>query len=189
MKKITLLCIIISWSLILSGCVFGIGKGWARQIISFDTYTLEISERFVPNPKHTVENKQILNKVIGAWRVDNPTWFDENIIISKSSLPPKLDYEQFRSVNTNKLKRYIQWYTPGEKELKRFSCNDRNINGIFVTFSSTDSFYKNENIYYIAQFQFVDQEHGYIISHASTNPDDQDLLSKRIKSLSCISQT
>jgi hypothetical protein len=49
-----------------------------------------------------------MNKILHSYKIDGEEGFDTNFIITKSELPPSLDYEQFWTVNTNKLKEYVQ---------------------------------------------------------------------------------
>ena len=139
----------------------------------------------MPVANGLVENKQILNKVVKSFKVENEEGFDTNFIITKSVVTPELNFEQFRTVNTNKLNSYIQGYTTGVKDIVSFTCGEEKIQGILVNFTVQDSFYKNTDIYYMSQYQFVYEQTGYILSHASADVSDQKTLKKWIKTLIC----
>lgn len=67
-----------------------------------------------------------------------------------------------------------------------FVCDGEDIQGIYLDFEVTDTFYKAQQTYYMAQYQFVYNEQGYIISYATGDPDQQDDLRDWIKTLTCI---
>jgi len=67
-----------------------------------------------------------------------------------------------------------------------FACDGEEIQGIYLDFEITDTFYKSQQTYYMAQYQFVYNEKGYIISYATGDPDQQDNLRNWIETLTCI---
>ena len=119
--------------------------------------------------------------MLHAYTIENEDGFDTNLIITKSLLPPELDYEQFWTVNTNKLKQYVQGYTPGDKEILRISCGSQDITGLYVTFAVQDSVMQNGASYYMAQLQFVTDEQGYILSYATATQKEQNDMKKIFK--------
>lgn len=155
------------------------------QTLSFDGFSIDISTDFTKIAKGLVENKQIVNKILHSYKIDGEEWFDTNFIITKSELPPSLDYEQFRTVNTNKLKQYVQWYTPGEKQLIDITCWDDEIRWMYVTFSVRDSLMQKWATYYMAQYQFVYNDIWYIISYATVSENLQDNLKDDIENITC----
>jgi len=52
-----------------------------------------------------VENKQLVNKVLASFKIPAEVkgTFEPNIIITRSDLPPELNFEQFRMLNAQKL--------------------------------------------------------------------------------------
>ena len=132
-----------------------------------------------------VENKQLINKILYSAKIDSEEWFDTNFIVTASVLPPTLDYEQFWTVNTNKIKQYVQWYIPGEKEIVTVECNGEQIKWIYVSFSVQDTLLQTNATYYMTQLQFVTNDTWYILSYATNNEDDRDALEKRMKNITC----
>ncbi|MDP2670427.1 MAG: hypothetical protein Q8O99_05930 [bacterium] len=66
---------------------------------------MDIPATYVNVPPVLVENKQLLHKVIKSFKVRAETIgdFESNIIISRSNISPELDFEQFRTLNTQQL--------------------------------------------------------------------------------------
>lgn len=172
----------LSCVLLLSGCG---GDSLEDKTISFDGFSVDISGDFTTINKGLVENKQLINKILYSAKIDSNEWFDTNFIVTASLLPPTLDYEQFRTVNTNKLKQYVQWYIPGEKEIIEIACNGQTIKWIYVSFSVQDTLLQTNAIYYMTQLQFVANDTWYILSYATNNEDDRDALEKRMKNITC----
>jgi len=128
-----------------------------------------------------------LHKVVKSFKLPTDEGvFSPNIIITSSSVSPTLDYEQFRTANNNKIQKDLQGYKPGKKDVIAFTCDGQEIQGIYLDFEVTDTFYKAQQTYYMAQYQFVYNEQGYIISYATGDPDQQNDLRDWIKTLTCI---
>ena len=132
-----------------------------------------------------VENKQLLNKVVKSFKRDSESWFDTNFIITKSQLPPSLDYEQFWTVNTNKLKAYVKGYQSNEKRIITIDCKNKEIKGIYISFSVKDSFMQRTSTYYMEQYQFVTNDQGYILSYATDTEKEREWLEDKLKTLTC----
>jgi hypothetical protein len=49
--------------------------------------------------------------------------FSPNVVITSSSVPPTLDFEQFRTANTNKIQQDLNGYKSGKKEIVSFVCD------------------------------------------------------------------
>jgi len=145
---------------------------------------MEIPTEYQKVAPGLVENKQIINKVIASYK-QKQEWFSPNLIVTVSPLAQELDFEQFRTANTNKLKKFMVGYQPWDKELISFDCGEDRIQGIFVTFQINNTYYKGQEKYKLAQYQFVINKKWYIISTASLDPDEQKHLKKRIKTLQC----
>ncbi len=148
-------------------------------------YFINVPEDFTEvNPK-LVENKQITNKVLIAYKMKNEEWFDDNLVVTRSDIWPALDYEQFWSVNSKKLQTTLVWYTPGTQQRIHFECWDEKIQWLFVTFNLRNTFGEGQEETYLAQYQFVNKEMGYIISYASQSEKIRDNADDRISDLSC----
>lgn len=157
----------------------------STQTIAFDGYTIEIPNTFSPINSALVENKQILNKVLKSFKKTVPSWFASNIVISRSSLPPELDYEQFWSANSKKLSSYLVNYQPGEQRLISFTCGEKTIKGILVTFQVANTFVGNSTPYWLAQYQFVSGRFGYIISYASADENELQEMIEWVDDIAC----
>lgn len=168
------------------------GGGWLGTTTTqtFDIYALELPEAFVHVPPALVENKQLLNKVVKSFKIPAEEYgtFETNILISRSDLPPELDFDQFWTLNQQKLEWSLAGYTPEEKELVSFSCTDRTIQWILVTFTVQDPWYEQAPVVYLGQYQFVDNQKWYIVSAAYPTERDRKQFRSIVKTLSCQSE-
>lgn len=157
------------------------------QTVRFDEFLIDIPEEYETVSTSLVENKQILNKILKSFKVtsEDQPWFDDNLIITASFIAQELDYEQFRTVNTNKLRDQVVGYEAWDKELISFDCTGSTINGIYVTFSVKDTYVQWIDTYYLSQYQFVANWTGYIISTATIDSKKQDTLRSIITTLRC----
>ena len=183
---------LITGIVIMSGMLLLVGCGWGDSSttqISFDHYLMDIPATYVNVPPVLVENKQLLHKVIKSFKVRAETIgdFESNIIISRSNISPELDFEQFRTLNTQQLGNMLAWYIPGDKELTSFVCNNQDVQWIFATFSVEDPRYKNAQRTWLAQYQFVNDGKWYIISAAYLTQKEQKNLKDIINTLVCTS--
>jgi len=154
------------------------------QTITFDNFQMEIPSDYQRVAPWLVENKQIINKVVASYK-QKQEWFSPNLIVTVSLLEQALDFEQFRTANTSKLKKFMVGYEPWDKELISFDCGEDRVQGIFVTFQVNNAYFGKKENYALAQYQFVINKKGYIISTASLDVDGQNNLKKRIKTLQC----
>lgn len=169
-------------TLVLSGC----GGSNKLQTIVFDWFGMQIPTSYLAVPAGSVENKQILHKVLKSFKLPTEEGvFSPNIVVTSSVVAPSIDYEQFRTANTTKLKQNLNWYKSKKKDLIAFECDGKTLQGIYTSFEITDTFSKSQQTYYMAQYQFVFDWQGYIISYASGDPDDQETLRDRIETLHC----
>ncbi|USN54320.1 MAG: hypothetical protein H6765_07255 [Candidatus Peribacteria bacterium] len=136
MKKL-LLCVLLVCSSILAGCSATSTK---KQTIAFDDYRISLPAEYREVSSSLIENKQILNKVLKSYKKDEDRQFATNLVITKSVIAPELDYEQFWTANTNKLKSFLVGYQAGDKQLISFDCGETSIKGIYVSFSIENSF-------------------------------------------------
>ncbi len=182
-KKIVSLAIILTAPLLLVGCFWWSSSVW--QDITFDTFNLTLDETYESIPPSLVENKQIINKVLRSFKITNPEWFDKNLVITKSTIDPSLNFDQFATANEQKLRSQLVWYAPWEKEIYSFMCLEEEITWVMIQFEVTDTFYQWTSQYYIHQYQFVANEYWYIISYATDEAEQEKLFKNIIKSLEC----
>ena len=159
--------------------------------ITLDGYLFMVPGTYVDVSPALVENKQLVNKVIGSYKLPTEvTWsFEPNIIVTRSELPPELNFEQFRTLNAQKLDAGLAWYQPWSKEVISFVCNERTIQWLLVFFRLQDPRYTASPEVWMAQYQFVDNQKWYIISAAYTSEDEQEQFIDIIDTLTCIQTT
>lgn len=179
-KYVFLLCC----SLLLAWCGSTIISA-DTQTVTFDTFSLSIPTTFTSIDSTLVENKQILNKVLKSFKKKVSAGFASNIVISRSSLPPELDYEQFRSANSKKLASYLVNYQPGDQRVISFVCGEQTIKGILVSFQVANTFIGNDQPYRLAQYQFVAGRYGYIISFASSSEEELKEMIEWVENITC----
>jgi hypothetical protein len=167
MKTLRVTIIIGLSTLLLTGC-------WGRRVslepISFDAFSIGIPAWFESVSAWLVENRQITNRVVRAFRINDPTWFDQNIVITRSTIRPWLSFDDFAAANTQRMMRELVWFQPGRKELIKLPCESaphQTLEWILHSFVVTDTFFGQSPQYYIHQFQFVTEDSGYIISFAT----------------------
>ncbi len=150
-------------------------------------FTFAIPDWFNPLHSSLVENKQITNKVLFAYQANTneDDAFKDNIVLTLSNIDNKIDYEQFRSINSKKLFTTLVGYTPGTQERTNFDCWDKEIPGYLVTFSLKNTFGETGNKTHIAQFQFVSDKKGYIYSYATTDEGNLKNAKNRLTNISC----
>lgn len=146
---------------------------------------IDVPENFVEVNPVLVENKQIVDKVIKAWKIDKESWFDPTLLFTKSIIWPSLDYEQFYTVNLKKFEQYVPWYVRGSREIKKFNCGEQKISWLWVTFSVKSWFLDDESLYYFGQYQYVYEWSGYILSYASDNNTERDAMKDVLTSIRC----
>jgi len=175
------------------GCILLAGCGWWSSTSEldariFDGYSIQIDSTYTEVSPALVENKQLLNKVVKSFKLpsEEANAFEPNIIISRSDLPPSLDFDQFWTLNAQKLGTMLAGYTPGEKELLSFDCNGSVVQWIWVTFSVQDPWYKTAPQVWLAQYQFVDKQKWYIISAAFLTQKEQAAFRDVIETIKCV---
>lgn len=184
MIKKGLLCIGIGiCCVMLTGCL-GSNIDTTTYTIS-GWYMVSVPESFSEVNSWLVENQQIVNKVLLAFKQQDAEWFADNMVVTRSEISQELDYEQFRSINSKKLHTTLIGYTPGEQQRVRFECWDRNIAWIFVTFDLRNTFWTSSETTHIAQYQFVDDGDWYIISYATSDADLRDDSKDRLTTITC----
>lgn len=161
-------------------------SGGEKQITYDERFVITIPEEFTDIPPHLVENKQLINKIVLAYKITNAQWFDKNLIISKSVIAPNLDISQFRTLQSKKLQRILVGYQPEKVQNVSFSCEDQKINGLYVTFSLTDNTSSPAMQYYLAQYQYLYQNTGYILSYISDTEKDRNSIKESITNITCV---
>lgn len=169
--------------LVLSGC--SAISSSEKQITYDDRFVINISEDFVSVPAQLVENKQLINKIVLAYKITNTQWFDKNLIISKSVIGPALDVNQFRTLQSKKLQRILVWYQPEKKQQISFTCNNEKINGLYVTFTLRDTTSSPAALYYLAQYQYLYWGTWYILSYISDTESDRDDIKDTLTKITC----
>lgn len=168
-------------SIFLTGC-------WSSQpewpIVIFDTpLQIQIEDWYTQVSPGIVENKQITNKVLKAYKKaneDDPADFQDNIVITKSEFTEPLDYDQFRSVNQRLMMNGLVGYQPWTLERTSFECKEQRISMLIVNFAV-----QWDILQHFAQAQFVHNDIWYIVSFASTDIDTRDDVLKWIWLVNC----
>lgn len=172
---------ILTCILVLSWCGSS-SRSW--PIVIFDTpLQIQIPEWYSEVSPGIVENKQITNQVLKAYKKtneDDKSGYQENIVITKSKFAEPLDYDQFRSVNQRLMMNQLVWYQPGILERGSFDCEGVRISSLVVDF-----ILQWDIVQYFTQAQFVYKEAWYILSFASTDEDSRDDVQKWIWDISC----
>lgn len=148
-------------------------------------FLLNIPSDFTETNPSLVENKQIIDKVIKAWKQDKTSGFDPTLLFTKSLIGPELDYEQFYTINSKKFEQYIPGYIKGDKQLISFSCGQQKIKGLWVTFAVKSGFLDDETMYHFWQYQFVHAGSGYILSYASDVVKERDGMKESLTTIAC----
>lgn len=185
MKKLSTI-IVFSLSLLLSGCFFW--KDETTKEINFNGFTISIEESFKKISSSSIENKQILGKIIHSFKKEvweNQTWFNTNLIISKTELKENSKSENFWKVNISKIQKNIPWYKEIEKIKYNIKCDDKSINSILHSFSMPKEIFNSDEIYYISQYYFNNKDIWYIISFASDNKNNLENFKNYVKTIKC----
>lgn len=184
MKRVIIMMFCLGLGVLLAWC--GGGSSTMREI-TVAWYTFSLPEAYVAVSPSLVENKQLVNKVIWSYKLPSETkWtFEPNIIVTRSDLPPELNFEQFRTLNAQKMNAQLAWYQPWTKEVVSFICNDREIQWLLVYFRLQDPWYTTHPEVWMAQYQFVDNQKWYIISAAYSTEQEQQWFADLVDTLSC----
>ncbi len=177
-KLSSLFCI-----LILSWCWGGIEE----QTINFDNFSVNIPEIFEEKTKpSTIENKQILGKILKAYKEKKEqNEFENNFIISKTELKSKIKSSEFNKINSSKLQKQIAWYSLLNNEQSQFECKGEEINYFIHSFSLPEKIFENKNTFYIIQSYFSYWKNWYILSFATKNKDKISEFKKQLKTIKC----
>lgn len=134
-----------------------------------------------------IENKQLVNKILLSYKLpsDEKWIFEQNVIFTRSSLPPDINFEQFWTLNAQKMSSELAWYTPWKKLVRLIPCEDREIQWLYVTFSLSDPRQTPPQKVWLAQLQFVDRYRGYILSAAYRTESEQDWFEDLLDSFWC----
>lgn len=180
------ICSVVLSTFLLVWC--GSAGTWTSREVTVGSYVFSLPEAYTSVSPSLVENKQLTNKVIWSFKRSSSTTsgFEPNIIVTRSVIAPSLNFEQFRTLNTQKLQAELAGYQPGKKEVRAFSCGDRTIQGLIVFFRLQDPWSTKSPEVRLAQYQFVDQEQGYIISAAYETEQDQQWFVDIVDTLSCV---
>jgi hypothetical protein len=177
------LLFLVSCFLILSWCSFSTSSSWVETEVA--GFLLQIPKDATAVNPALVENKQIVDKVIKAWKIDKTQGFDPTLIFTKSSIGPEVDYEQFYTVNQKKFEQYIPGYSKGEREIISFSCGDAKVKWFWVSFGVKSWFLDDETMYYFGQYQFVHAGSGFVLSYASDSIKERDGMKAMMTDVAC----
>lgn len=161
------------------------GEKWIE--ITFEKYSLTIPEWYdeISNP-WIIENKQIVNKVITAYKHNTDNWFEKNLIISKTTNTNDLTIEQITDANISKFKSHLAWYEWIWKWQIFIDCSN-DVKWIFHKFNLNEDILWNWNKYkYNIQYYFKEWTNLYNISFTTDNNKDIDEFEKYLNTLKCI---
>lgn len=146
-----------------------------EQSTHVDRYLFSLPQGYVSVSPALVENKQLVNKVIASYKLPAETkgTFEPNIIVTRSDLPAEINFEQFWTLNAQKMVTELAGYIPWTKEVVSFSCGEENVQALLVFFRLKDPWYKAAPEVRMAQYQFVHHQKWYIVSAAYLTEDDQ----------------
>lgn len=184
MKKILLF--LFWFSIILAWC--GTSK---TQKIDFDGFAIDIDQTYKKTDWTLVENKQIINKVIKAYKkpASQKDWFDVNVMIAKTTVSEGLSGGSFGQINVEKLQANIQWTKIIKTADLNFKCKWTEINGTYSIISIPQEWEDVNNekrkSYYINQYYFVSGKNWYIISFSSDVQKDAENFVNVIKKITC----
>lgn len=177
------------FSFFLVGCgsntTDGLSDGEKKVTADWFHFTLpEWYESVIPA---LIENKQLVNKILLSYKLPSSQTgtFEQNIIFTRSSLPPDINFEQFWTLNAQKMSAELSWYTPWKKQVRLIPCQDREIQWLYVTFSLNDPRQNPPQQVWLAQLQFVDRYRGYILSAAYRTESQQEWFEDLLDSFGC----
>lgn len=184
MKRLTILFLAIP--IILTWC-------WTTktQKAEFEWFSINIDQDFKKTDWSLVENKQIINKVLLAYKKTNKQkdWFDENVMIAKTTINSGLTWENFAKINIEKIQENIQWTQSIKSASIKFKCKEKNIEWIYNIISipqdGEDINDKNRKSYYINQYYFVNWAEGYIISFSTDVQKNAENFVNNLKKITC----
>lgn len=144
-----------------------------------EKFLMEIPDGYTTvNPK-TVENQEITNQVLAAYKkAGEDEWFQDNIVITASKVWPDLDYEQFWNINNKKLNQSLIWYSDTNQKRIKIDCNGEEIQWLWVTFDLTNTLSDSKEKTYMAQLQYLDAGQWYILSYATADSKARDKANK-----------
>lgn len=182
---------------ILSLCCLGVlswcggGSSSESREVMIEKYTFALPVSYIEVSSALVENKQLVNKVVWSWKIPAELKgnFEPNIIMTRSDLPPELNFEQFRTLNAQKMSAWLAWYQPWTKEVVSFMCDEDVVQGLLVYFRLQDPRYTKSPEVWFAQYQFVHEQKWYIISAAYQTEKEQTSFLNIVESLTCQSKT
>jgi hypothetical protein len=157
--------------------------------VTLEGYSFTLPADYIELSPSLVENKQLINKVIWSYKLPAEVLgeFEPNIIITRSDLPPELNFEQFWTLNTQKLNAQLAGYQAWSKEVISFTCGDRDVQWLLVFFRLQDPWYTTNPEVWLAQYQFVNNQKWYIISAAYKTENDQKSFRSLVETITCAS--
>lgn len=157
-----------------------------QEVVLSTWLIIDIPQEREDIPSGLVENRQIMNKIIAAFRVPGDTSVQKNLLITKSPLELGMDLNDFWIRQSRRVQRYMAGFTLEKQTARTFVCDDRDIPGVYVEYYVTDSMRGDEQRYYFAQYMFTFSGHWYIISYLSDDPQDRSRHMSHVTNVSCV---
>jgi hypothetical protein len=175
MKNVWLLAIIIATGFFLSWCTSVRGETQSITITPWITLAIPASRTSIPSS--LMENRQITNAIVAAYRIPNdentPTTMQKNFLISKSRLKLDADLDNYRIIQSRRLKYFLPWYTLESQQAISFTCATTKIPWIYVEYTVKDTSVAPIQTYYFAQYMMTLDGHWYVLSYVSDNKRDR----------------
>lgn len=183
MKKIFLLWLgIVSFGL--TWCFF---SSQQTTKINFDWFTMNVNSAFQETDANIIQNKQIINKVVKAYKIPNTQWFDKNVIIAKTTVNTEIDSENFGKISIEKIKTQVPSYEQINSWKYTFDCKWEEIVWTYSSYKLSENFISDKDrSYMIAQYYFKKgEQYWYIISFWWETQEDIDSAISAIKTIWC----
>lgn len=154
--------------------------------IEFEKYNLQIWNTFKVVDSALVENKQIKDKILKAYKITNKDWFDENLIVSKTTINQNIDSDTYARLNIERLWSKLTWYKSISQDSYSFSCWSDTISWRYVNYKLSDNVVDDSSKdYYITQYFFKNWTNWYILSFAWSQSDSNEKYVDYIKTIAC----
>ncbi len=153
------------------------------QTITFDNFQIDIPENYNQIRGEMIDNKQITNKIVKAYRHPERNDFRENLIISSTNLDG-INSREFSEVNLNKLNRKMWGININENTSHNPGCTAVE-EGFYTHMEVYENIFDENPSYYLSQYYIVKWNTWYIISMASDEEWKKDEFQQYLTSLRC----
>lgn len=116
-------------TLFLAGCL-----GGNKTAVTFDGLQMEIPAEYVSVSSAQLDNFQIINKILKAYKIENQT-----LIIARSALTTNANPQEYATASKEKLAQAVPGYEHIDDGSHRFTCGDDTIQGYTHSFAVADS--------------------------------------------------